>query len=133
MRKPTINFTIDIFAFLAFIFLISTGFLIYLVLPAGSGGSSIWGMTRHEWGDIHFWFAIFFISLISVHFILHWSWIKNMIKGKAKDQNLSVLRISVAIISLLLILLLAIAPFLSPVDHSEQNHGRNSTALEILK
>jgi hypothetical protein len=133
MRKPAINFSIDIFALLAFIFLISTGFLIYLVLPAGSGGASVWGMNRHEWRDIHFWIAMAFITLIAIHFILHWDWIKNIVRGKAKDKTISGFRISAAIIALVFILLLALAPFLSTVDHSSQDRGRNAPGIELKK
>jgi len=133
MRKPAINFSIDIFALLAIIFLISTGFLIYLVLPAGSGGASVWGMNRHEWGDIHFWIAMAFIALIAIHFILHLDWVKNMVMGKAKGQTISRFRISAAIIALLFILILAIAPFLSPVDYSSQDRGRHAPGVELKK
>ena len=34
-------------------------------------------MTCHEWGAIHFYLAVLFVSLMLVHIILHWTWIKN--------------------------------------------------------
>ncbi|MHC4070383.1 MAG: DUF4405 domain-containing protein [Planctomycetota bacterium] len=75
--------------------LVSTGFIIKYVLPPGTGGrgrflhdgpgreyiKQLWSMTRHEWGDIHFYLALLFVSLMSVHFILHWNWIKNYFKS----------------------------------------------------
>lgn len=133
MRKPAINFTIDAAAFLAFIFLFSTGLLIYWVLPAGSGNSSIWGLTRHDWGDIHFWIAIGFVSLIAAHFILHWSWIKSMVMGKAKERRESRGRILVAIFLLLVILLIAIAPLLSLVNDSGEEYGRSHQTTKLQK
>ena len=38
-------------------------------------------MTRHEWGDIHFYLSVLFIALIMVHIILHWNWIKCYFKS----------------------------------------------------
>ncbi|MEX0844285.1 MAG: DUF4405 domain-containing protein, partial [Balneolaceae bacterium] len=46
------------------------------ILPPGSGSANIWGLTRHEWGDIHFWIAVIFAVTITVHLILHLPWIK---------------------------------------------------------
>lgn len=133
MRKPAINFTIDTAAFLAFVFLVSTGTLIHWVLPAGSGSISIWGLTRHEWGEIHFWVAIGFVTLIATHFILHWSWIKSMVAGKVKGKRTSGTRILAAIFLLLIILIIAIAPFLSPIDDSGQERVRSHQTVEVHK
>ncbi len=33
------------------------------------------GLTRHEWGNIHSWFAYGFIVLILVHLIVHRVWL----------------------------------------------------------
>ena len=33
------------------------------------------GSTRHEWGHLHFWISLIFISLIIFHLILNWSWL----------------------------------------------------------
>jgi hypothetical protein len=38
-------------------------------------------MTRHEWRNIHFYFALFFLTLMVVHILLHWSWIKGYFKS----------------------------------------------------
>ncbi len=48
-----------------------------LRLPPGSrGGRGLfaYGLSRHEWGDIHTWFAYGFIALIFAHLVLHWRW-----------------------------------------------------------
>jgi len=54
------------------VFLTSTGLLLHGKLPPGSGRASIWGLTRHEWGDIHLVLACTFIVLIVLHLGLHW-------------------------------------------------------------
>lgn len=133
MRKPAINFSIDIAAFLAFILLVSTGTLIYWVLPPGSGNSSVWGLTRHGWGEIHFWIAAGFVALISAHFILHWKWIKNMVMGKPKKKESTKTRLFAVIFLLLVILSIAVAPFFSPVDDSGQDRGRSHNVTGVQK
>lgn len=133
MRKPTINFIIDSSAFLAFIFLISTGTLMYWVLPAGSGNLSIWGLTRHDWGEVHMWIAVSFLSLIAAHVVLHWSWIVNMIKGKSKNRKVTKTRFLFGIVIFTIVLIIALAPFFSPVDDSGKSGGRSHVAAESIK
>jgi len=96
MKRSSVNFIIDLVTFLDMLGLIFTGFVIKYILPPGSGGRgrmlrggrgtgeeirSLWSMTRHEWGDIHFYFAVVFTALIVVHIVLHWGWIKAYIKS----------------------------------------------------
>ena len=54
------------------------------VLPPGSGGrpgghparKELLDLSRHDWGQIHFWIAAAMVALIVVHLALHWGWIK---------------------------------------------------------
>jgi hypothetical protein len=56
IKRSTINFIIDAVGFVGFVFLTTTGVLVRYVLPPGSGRRAVlWGMNRHEWGDLHFW------------------------------------------------------------------------------
>ncbi len=65
MKRPKLNFFIDIIAFIAFVLLTTTGILMRYILPPGSGKHTlIWGMDRHEWGTIHFWISILFFSIL---------------------------------------------------------------------
>jgi len=96
MKRTTVNFIVDLIAFIDLLFLAFTGFIIKFILPPGSGGRGqgfrggrgpaegireLWSMTRHEWGDIHFYLSVAFIVLILVHIILHWTWIKCYFKS----------------------------------------------------
>jgi len=96
MKRVTLNFIVDFVSFIVFAGLAFTGFIIKYILPPGSGGygrgfrggrgqvediKQLWSMTRHGWGDIHFYLAVGFVALMIVHIILHWSWIKNYIKS----------------------------------------------------
>jgi len=79
VTRSAINLLVDAFSLIMFIALVMTGTLLVFVLPPGSRQASLWGMTRHEWGDVHFWIAISMIALIVVHLVLHWGWVCSMI------------------------------------------------------
>jgi hypothetical protein len=101
MKRVTLNFIVDSVSFLTLLGLTVTGFIIKSVLPPGSGGhgrelhggrgigeiKSLWSMTRHEWGDIHFYLAALFIVLMIVHLVLHWTWIKNCFKSILRPRE----------------------------------------------
>ncbi len=51
--------------------------LVHYTLPAGTGHSLSWlGMTRHQWGDIHFWAAVVMLGQVLLHLLLHWKWLR---------------------------------------------------------
>lgn len=91
MRRSSLNFIIDFIAFIDLLLLASTGLIIEYVLPPGTGGlgreltggrgreeiKDLLGLTRHQWGDIHYILALAFILLMLAHILLHWTWIKN--------------------------------------------------------
>ena len=99
MKRTNLNFIVDLVAFLDLLGLACTGFIMKYILPPGTGGrgrmlrggrgaehfgeeiKELWSMTRHEWGDIHFYLAVIFAVLMIVHIILHWSWIKAYFKS----------------------------------------------------
>jgi len=63
MKRNTLNFWIDLISFLVMLCLIWTGFLIHYVLQRGTGGEhggqglALWGLGRHDYGDIHYYLA----------------------------------------------------------------------------
>lgn len=69
------------------ILLLFTGFIIKYILPAGSHGASLWGLTRHQWGDFHFWIAVAFVVTITLHLILHLPWIRASLFPRATVEN----------------------------------------------
>ncbi len=91
MKRTTVNYIVDTVAFLDLVLMIATGVILRWVLPPGSGGGhgrgfrggrgpddvrQLLGLGRHDWGDVHFVLSLLFISLMLIHLILHWSWIK---------------------------------------------------------
>ena len=94
MKRSTLNFIVDLAAFLDLLGIIFTGLIMEYILPPGTGacGREISGgagrehikdflsMGRHEWGDVHFIMALLFIALMTAHVLLHWGWICNCCK-----------------------------------------------------
>ena len=118
MRRPTLNTLVDALAFAAFLFLVSTGVLLRYTLPPGSGQRiSVWGLDRHDWGSVHFWVALIFLVVLSLHLALHWKWIVHAVRGH--KSGASGLRAALGLIGLIAALALAAAPLVSPVEQAE--------------
>ncbi|HXJ94385.1 MAG TPA: DUF4405 domain-containing protein [Terriglobia bacterium] len=128
LSRPNLNLIIDILALVSAVFLIVTGFLLEYTLPPGSGrlGTEgfgpapggpqrpillLWSLSRHEWGNIHYWIAVSLMAVLSLHLVLHWKWIVAMAKGKPREG--SGIRLALGILGLASLLALALAPFLS--------------------
>lgn len=86
------NFIVDAISFIDLVGLAISGFAIRYIPHGGRGQGfrggrepgqirELWGMSRHEWGDIHFYLAVLFVILMVVHIILHWNWIKCYLKS----------------------------------------------------
>lgn len=100
IQKPRLNFIVDAVAFAAFALLTATGILVRYVLPPGSGRfSALWGMDRHEWGEIHFWIAMILMASLGLHLFLHWRWIASVVKGRPREE--SGIRAALAVVGVL--------------------------------
>ena len=66
---------VDAVLFLNVFGLLLTGLLIAFVLPPRSHMASVWGLTRHSWGELHFYLAVSALVVMFVHLVLHWSWV----------------------------------------------------------
>lgn len=117
MKKTRLNFIIDAIAFAGFVSLTTTGVLMRYILPPGSGRSTtIWGLDRHEWGDIHFWVSAVFLLILALHLVLHWRWIANVIRGRPREG--SGYRATLGMVGFIAVIALASAPLLAPVEKS---------------
>ncbi|MBN1911537.1 MAG: DUF4405 domain-containing protein, partial [Pirellulales bacterium] len=123
MKRTSVNFWVDVLAFVDFVFLATTGLLVRYVLPPGSGHfgsvgegrqaegkavSTVWGMTRHEWGDVHFYLALALLGLMAVHLFLHWRWIIHVVRGT--PSNRSGFRLAIGAIGLIGVIFLSLLP-----------------------
>jgi hypothetical protein len=73
----------------------------------------LWGLSRHDYGYIHFMLALVVVSLMLLHIILHWSWvcatISNMLNLKVDSRGRNSLY---GIILLMLIIILIVGSLL---------------------
>jgi hypothetical protein len=131
MKRSDLNFVIDAFAFIGLVLLIVTGLIMRFVLPplqgsrgGEAGPSLLWGWDRHQWGEIHFWIAAGLLVILVVHLFLHWKWIVSVLQGKPREG--SGIRVSLGILSLVVLIVVAFAPFFSP---TEQKTRRGKQAV----
>ena len=129
MKRTTLSFIIDAVAFAAFLFLATTGILMRYILPPGSGrlegmGAGVgaagkpvtllWGLTRHQWGTVHFWIAVTLMAVLALHLIRHWRWIACVVQGRPREGSGA--RVAFGIFGLVGLMVVAIAPLLAPTE-----------------
>lgn len=97
-----------------------TGFALYWRLPHGREGGrglELWGMDRHEWGELHAIAGIVFAVLILAHMVMAWPWLKN---AAAKRKLWPVWMGLTAGVALCLVI------FLGPIDKRTKGDGHGS-------
>jgi hypothetical protein len=115
-----LNFLLELVILVAVLGMIATGLTIRFVLPPGSRGGrglSLWGLDRHEWGDLHFWIAVSLGVLLAAHVALHWAWVcaltqRWLRRGPEKPGRLSLGARSVYGMVFLVVLAALVAGFL---------------------
>jgi len=63
--------------------LLSLTSLLLWLAPTGRQSGQIellFGLTKHEWGDMHFWFAVATIVVTLVHVIIDWKALRGVIR-----------------------------------------------------
>lgn len=76
MKRPPLNLLVDLAAALLFVGMVATGYILYWPLPPGTNKSyALWGMTRHQWGEVHTWISLALLVSLVVHVALHWPWV----------------------------------------------------------
>lgn len=92
MSRAGLNFLIDLAMFLVSLAMLVTGLLMRFVLPPGSGERrGVWELTRHQWGDVHFWLAVGLAGLVLLHLVLHWRWVCAYVSGWFREARESAL------------------------------------------
>jgi mono/diheme cytochrome c family protein len=80
MKRTTWNLLIDFLAAITFAGMIATGYILYFSMPPGTNKTlSLWGLTRHRWGEVHFWMSIGLLAILLTHLALHWQWVVAMV------------------------------------------------------
>jgi len=125
MNQFTFSKVLDLFSFVALMLMLSTGVFLKITLPPRSGGDQVWGLSRHEWGDIHFYLSVVFLLFMSAHLLVHAKFIKSVIIGKAPTEKYY--RIVAGIIGVIALIALVFSPVISPVTDVQrgQQHFHN--------
>jgi hypothetical protein len=83
MKRMLDNLRIDFIAAALLVAMVATGYILRFPLPPGTNKSlGLWGLTRHQWGAIHFWISLGLLVLIVAHVCLHWQWIVLSVKRR---------------------------------------------------
>ena len=134
MSKSMVNFLVDSVMFEAIMLLSATGALMRYVLPPGSGHfSQLWKMDRHQWGQIHFWIAVVLRGTGALQLLLHWNWVVCVVKGR--PGKASRIRVALAVVGVLALAGLMVAPFFAQVEQTgkpphRMQSGEHSTSDE---
>jgi hypothetical protein len=88
MKRFLDNLLIDLIAAALMIGMLATGYILHFPLPPGSNKElTLWGLTRHQWGDVHFWISLGLIAVILLHLCLHWQWVAISVKRKLSRRK----------------------------------------------
>lgn len=80
MQRSLLNLLIDLTAAALFVAMISTGYILAFPLPPGTNKVlSLWGLARHQWGEVHFWLSTALLAVLLLHLTLHWQWVVTVI------------------------------------------------------
>jgi hypothetical protein len=83
MQRTLVNLLVDLAVAFIMLGMVLTGYVIKFPLPPGTNKEwMLWGMTRHQWGEIHFWISTVLLILIVIHVCLHWNWIVTVIRQR---------------------------------------------------
>jgi len=156
MKRVHLNALVDAVALIGFMCLASTGLILRFQLPPGSGelvgrgqgrGAAhrsidlLWGLTRHEWGDVHYWCAVGLLVVLSLHLFLHWKWIVCVLRGT--QPGASGWRFAIGLFAFVAVVLVVILPLVSDlttttreqlqrqrIEQNGTNSGKTETELQ---
>lgn len=140
INKSNLNFIIDAILLILLSGILGVGLLIKYVLLTGHekvelfGANieqTIFGLDRHQWGDIHLYVGFAFLILMILHIIFHWRMILSMFNKLFEKlvlkKTLSSVFLSVCV--LLILLPLFLKPVAGPVQYGERNMTKNGKII----
>ena len=81
MKRPFWNLAVDLTVAALLVGMVATGYILTWPLPPGTNKShSLWGLGRHQWGQVHIGISFGLLLAVAVHSVLHWSWVVTMMR-----------------------------------------------------
>ncbi len=84
MKKSHVNAIIDALMLISMLIVVFIGILLGFFIGRGSVSPAekyLWGLHRHDWGDLHLIFSLILVGLVALHFVLHLNWVAWMSKA----------------------------------------------------
>ena len=94
-----------------------SGFILEIVIPSRHAvrfqsvtpwSSHLFGLGRHDWGNIHLWAGVVLLALLAIHILSHINMVSAFVKKKCPNHILRVL----LYIWFLMLLIITIMPWL---------------------
>jgi hypothetical protein len=83
MNRTGVNLVVDLAAAALILAMLATGYILWFALPPGTNKAlSLWGLTRHQWGDVHAWMSFGLLGVLFVHLCLHWQWLVSVVRKR---------------------------------------------------
>ena len=83
MKKSTLNAVVDALLVISMLTTAFIGVLFGFFIGRGAVPQAekyLWGLHRHDWGDLHLIFSLILVGLVILHFILHIDWARRTSK-----------------------------------------------------
>jgi hypothetical protein len=139
MNKNAWKYLVDTLMFVALLGIVVLGLLLAFVIPRGAaapeGAKVLLGLHRHYWGDIHLSLSLVFTTLVILHFVLNWEWVKCMARKAFKRAWGPVLALTVLLSFALLAALVLLHPARGSAygEGGGRGRGRGSGVDDILR
>lgn len=146
MKRTQLNFVVDAAAFVLLLLLLATGLVLAHQLPPGSGGEHgagvgrgaaeravtlLWGWTRHQWGDVHYWIAYGLLAALALHVVLHGKWIVCVVRGKPSEASPH--RLLLGTVGLAFLVAMTAAPLVSPTTVMRRGELQRDASPAMLR
>jgi len=140
MKRNHVHLLVDVLLAVTALGMVWTGLLLAFVLPPGSRATRVWGLERHDWGDVHFWMAMGIVALVLVHVALNWRWVWCVVVKLFTDNpnRIPPWKIYTVGIGLVLLLTLFIGSILwaavasrGPLERERQHRHRTTVQVDV--
>jgi cytochrome b subunit of formate dehydrogenase len=99
-RQTRTNWLIDAAVFAGAILATLSGIYFLFIPSAGyqGGRNPLYGITilfdRHTWDNLHSWGGILMIGAVTIHFAIHWEWVKLMTRRALSSARIQGVKLS---------------------------------------